>query len=104
MPASTFVYVTYIKTSPEKLWHALTSAEFAKQYWLGAHPESDWKVGAAWKILLPDGRVADTGEVVECEPFKRIALRWQNEFMPEMKAEGDSLCTMELSRPETPSS
>ncbi len=96
MPASTFVYVTYIKTSPEKLWHALTSAEFAKQYWLGAHPESDWKVGAAWKILLPDGRVADTGEVVECEPFKRIALRWQNEFMPEMKAEGDSLCTMEL--------
>jgi len=96
MPESTFVYVTYIKTTPEKLWQALTSADFVKKYWLGAFHECEWKVGASWTLFLPDGRVGDTGEVVAFEPFKRLALRWRNEFMPELKAEGHSLCTMEL--------
>ncbi len=47
-------------------------------------------------FAFPDGRVADTGEIMEFEPGKRLAIRWQNEFMPEMKAEGVSLCTMEI--------
>ncbi|MBI3699434.1 MAG: SRPBCC domain-containing protein, partial [Afipia sp.] len=59
-----FVYVTYIKTTPEKLWEALTSSEITKLYWFGAHLESDWKVGAPWKIVFPDGRVADSGEIL----------------------------------------
>ncbi|HEX3151262.1 MAG TPA: SRPBCC family protein [Gemmataceae bacterium] len=96
MAESRFVYVTYIRTTPERLWSALMSADFAKQYWLGAFPEADWRVGGAWKIVLPDGRVLDTGEIVEFEPVKRMSIRWRNEFMPEMKAEGWSLCTMEI--------
>ena len=94
--ASTFVYVTYIRTTPERLWSALTSSDFAQQYWLGARPEADWKVGGAWKLTFPDGRVADIGEIVEFEPTKRLGIRWRNEFMPEFKAEGWSLCTMEV--------
>jgi uncharacterized protein YndB with AHSA1/START domain len=93
---SSFVYVTYIRTTPEKLWNALTSAEFVRQYWMGVRLDAEWKTGGAWKISFPDGRVADTGQIVECEPAKRLAIRWQNEFMPEMKAEGFSLCTMEI--------
>jgi uncharacterized protein YndB with AHSA1/START domain len=93
---SSFVYVTYIRTTPEKLWSALTSPEFGQQYWLGARPESDWKVGGAWKLVFPDGRVADTGEIVAIEPQKKLSIRWRNEFMPELKAEGWSLCTMEI--------
>jgi uncharacterized protein YndB with AHSA1/START domain len=93
---SRFVYVIYIRTTPEKLWEALTTAEFVRQYWLGIVLEADWKVGGAWKISFPDGRVADLGEIVEFEPAKRLAIRWRNEFMPEMKEEGWSLCTMEL--------
>ena len=93
---SQFVYVTYIGTTPELLWSALTSSEFARQYWLGAHHEADWKPGGSWKIILPDGRVGDTGEIVEFEPNRRLAIRWRNEFMPELKAEGWSLCTMEI--------
>ena len=93
---STFVYVTYIRTTPERLWSALTSADFAKQYWLGIQPEAEWKVGGAWKLVYPDGRVTDTGEIVEFEPAKRLAIRWRNEFKPELKAEGWSLCVMEL--------
>ena len=93
---SRFVYVTYIRTTPERLWSALTSGEFARQYWRGAYPDADWKVGGSWKLMFPDGRVADTGEIVAFEPSKRLGIRWRNEFMPEMKAEGWSLCTMEL--------
>ncbi|HEX7390675.1 MAG TPA: SRPBCC family protein [Acidiphilium sp.] len=93
---SRFVYVTYIRTTPERLWEALTSTEFSKRYWLGAQVEADWKQGGAWKIAFPDGRVADTGEIVAFEPGKRLAIRWRNEFRPELKAEGWSLCTMEI--------
>ncbi len=95
-PKSSFVYVTYIKTTPERLWTALTSGEFAQQYWLGARPEAEWKKGGAWKIVYPDGRVTDSGEIVEFEPSKRLVINWQNELMPEMKAEGRSLCVMEI--------
>jgi uncharacterized protein YndB with AHSA1/START domain len=93
---STFVYVTYIRTTPERLWSALTSSDFVPQYWLGIRAEAEWKLGGAWKLVFPDGRVADTGEIVEFEPMKRLSIRWRNEFKPELKAEGWSLCTMEL--------
>lgn len=91
-----FVYVTYIKTTPEKLWEALTSSEITKLYWFGAHLESDWKVGAPWKIVFPDGRVADSGEILECEKPKRIVIKWRNEWSEEIKAEGYSQCTMDI--------
>jgi len=93
---SSFVYVTYIRTTPELLWSALTSREFSQQYWRGAHPEAEWKVGGAWKLVFPDGRAADSGEIVALEPNRKLAIRWRNEFMPELKAEGWSLCTMEI--------
>ncbi len=93
---SSFVYVTYIGTTPERLWSALTSPEFAPQYWRGASPEAEWKLGGSWKLIFPDGRLADSGEIVAFEPAKRLGIRWCNEFRPELKAEGWSLCTMEI--------
>ena len=93
---STFVYVTYIKTTPQALWQALTDPDFATRYWLGIRPEAEWKKGGAWKISFPDGRIADSGEIAEFEPAKRLAIRWRNEWNPDMKNEGYSLCTMEI--------
>jgi uncharacterized protein YndB with AHSA1/START domain len=91
------VYVIYIRTTPERLWSCLTSAEFTRQYWLGYAVEAEWKVGGSWKMTSPDGRTTtDTGEIVEFEPSKRLAIRWRNEFRPELKAEGWSLCTMDI--------
>jgi uncharacterized protein YndB with AHSA1/START domain len=96
MARSTFVYVTYIRTTPEKLWSALTDAEFMKQYWFGMHCESRWTAGSPWKLVSGDGQVFDSGEIVEAEPPRRLVIRWQNQVKPELKAEGASLCTMEL--------
>ena len=93
---SSFVYVIYIRTTPERLWSALTTEEFGHQYWLGAKPQAEWRKGGAWKLTFPDGRAADMGEITEFEPAKRLSIRWRNEFNPELKAEGWSLCTMAL--------
>jgi hypothetical protein len=56
---SEFNYVTFIKTTPEKLWTALTSAEFTKQYFFGVVFDTDWKKGSPWKMVHPDGRISD---------------------------------------------
>jgi uncharacterized protein YndB with AHSA1/START domain len=97
MARSTFVYVTYIRTTPEKLWSALTDdVEFMKQYWFGTHCESAWTPGSAWKMVHPDGTISDSGEIIEAEPPRRLVIRWQHQNKPELEAEGASLCTMEL--------
>src|SRR5450631_3543568 len=97
MARSTFVYVTYIRTTPERLWSALTDdVEFMKQYWFGVHCESAWTPGSSWKMLHPDGSISDAGEIVAAEPPRWLVIRWQHQNKPELKAEGESLCTMEL--------
>lgn len=96
MTETKFVYVTFIRTTPERLWQALTSAEFTKQYWFGMHQDTDWKPGSMWRLVFADGRVADAGEIVEADPPKRLVLKWRNEWKPELKAEGFSFCTYTL--------
>jgi uncharacterized protein YndB with AHSA1/START domain len=96
MAASTFVYVTYIRTCPDELWSALIGPEFTKKYWFGFYQESDWKAGSSWKLILPDGRIADAGEIVEIDPPRPLVLKWRNEFRLEMKAEGFSRCVVEI--------
>jgi len=93
---SSFIYVTYIRTTPEQLWAALTTSEFMKKYWFGMHIETDWKAGSPWKLIFPDGRIADTGEIIELDRPRRIVLKWRNEFRPELTAEGYARCSIEL--------
>jgi uncharacterized protein YndB with AHSA1/START domain len=96
MSSSQFVYVTYIRTTPEKLWDALTNAEFMKQYWFGMSCASEWTTGSPWRLQFHDGHVADAGEIAESIPPKRLAIKWRNEWKPELKAEGYSLCVFEI--------
>ena len=99
MARSTFVYVTYIRTTAERLWSALTTdTEFMKQYWFGTHCESQWSAGSTWKMVQPSGTITDCGEILEAEPLRRLVIRWRHQDRPELKAEGDSICTMELER------
>ncbi len=97
MTRSTFVYVTYIRTTPKKLWSALTDdTEFMKQYWFGMHCESQWTAGSSWRMVRTDGSVCDSGEIVESEPPRRLVIRWRHQDNAELKAEGESRCTLEL--------
>jgi uncharacterized protein YndB with AHSA1/START domain len=96
MSKSTFVYVTYIRTTQQKLWEALTDPEFMKQYWFGMHCESAFTTGSPWKLVNDSGEIWDAGEIVEADPPRRLVIRWQHQMKPELKAEGPSLCTMEL--------
>lgn len=98
MEKSQFVYVIYIRTTPEKLWQALTKPDFIRRYFFGATQESDWKPGSSWRIMIPDGRVADSGEVLEIEPGRRLVLKWRNELKPELRAEGYSRMTCEIEK------
>lgn len=93
---SRFVYVTFIRTTPERLWQALTDPDLNSKYWFNMRQQTEWKPGAAWRLVFPDGRVADSGEIVEIDPLRRIVIKWRNEFKPEAMTEGYSRCTIEL--------
>lgn len=71
----TFVYVTYIESTPEKVWHALTDADLTAAYW-GHSNVSDWQPGSAWEHVRTDGSgIADVvGTVIEAVPGKRLVL------------------------------
>jgi uncharacterized protein YndB with AHSA1/START domain len=81
-----FVYVTYIETTPEKLWEALTSSEFTQQYWFGAEVRSDWKVGSPFALML-DGTVTDSGEILEADPPRRLSYSFKHHKYEELRKE-----------------
>jgi uncharacterized protein YndB with AHSA1/START domain len=76
-------YVTYIATTPEKLWAALTSSEFTRQYFFGRSVESDWNEGSPWILRMPDGRVDVKGEVRESDPPRKLVVSWNVDWAPE---------------------
>lgn len=79
-----FVYVTYIATTPEKLWQALVDTELMREYWVGPDGGcarvnvSDWKPGSRWEHQRVDGSgiVDILGKVVEADPPNRLAYTW----------------------------
>jgi len=73
-----FVYVTYIETTPEKLWEALTDGDFTERYWFGARLKSDWKVGSSFEMLRSDGTISDAGKIVEVDRPRRLAYTFVN--------------------------
>ena len=81
-----FVYVTYIETTPEKLWEALTSSAFTRQYWFDTEVRSDWKVGSPFALVM-GGKVTDTGEILEADRPRRLSYTFKHELMEEMRNE-----------------
>jgi uncharacterized protein YndB with AHSA1/START domain len=101
----TFVYATYIRTTPEKLWEALTNGDFSVKYWMGFRVQIEQKAGGSMRILPPNGKEGiekygdHAGKVLAWEPPKRLVY----EFVcckdaPEVaaKREGPSRVTYEL--------
>lgn len=97
MSKPSFVYVTYIRTTPEKLWAALTDPKTIGKFWFGMTVASDFKAGSRWTLKFTDGRTADTGEIVEAVPPKRLVIGgWRNQFKPELTAAGPTRCTFDI--------
>ena len=96
MAESQFVYVTYIRTTQAKLWKALLEPEFTRKYWSDSTQESQWTVGSPWKLVLSTGEIANSGEVLEIEPERKLVLTWRKEFRPDLTAEGFTRLTYEL--------
>jgi len=89
-----FVYTTYIETTPEKLWHALTDGDFTERYWFGHRIASDWKVGSPYRFTHP-GKSSPEGKVLVSEPPKKLAYTW-NGCSDETKREGPSRVTFDI--------
>jgi uncharacterized protein YndB with AHSA1/START domain len=87
VPRPDFVYVTYIKTTPDKLWEALTSSEFSRRYWFGTELRSNFKVGSPFALVM-DGKVTDTGEILEAAPPRRLSYTFKHELDDAMRKEG----------------
>jgi uncharacterized protein YndB with AHSA1/START domain len=90
-----FVYITYIETTPEKLWEALTSGEFTKRYWWGTSVVSDWKVGSPFKLVM-NSQTTDDGEVLEVDPPRRLCYTFRNLMDERAKREKPSRVTFVL--------
>jgi uncharacterized protein YndB with AHSA1/START domain len=69
----TFTYATYIATTPEKLWEALTTGDFTRKYWFGREVRSDWKEGSPVTVVDREGKTTDAGVVLKCEPYRFLA-------------------------------
>jgi uncharacterized protein YndB with AHSA1/START domain len=96
MDKPSFVYVTYIASTPEKLWEALTSASFTERYMFGRRVESDWRVGSPVHYYGTEGELTDSGEVLEADRPRRLSYTWRVELHETLSREGHSRVTFDL--------
>lgn len=90
------VYTIYIAATPEKVWQALTSAEFSRQYFFGNAVEVDLRVGGAYLVRTPDGALHISGEVVECEPPRKLTVTFNVNWPALIEKLGPTLVTYEI--------
>lgn len=94
-----FVYAIQIATTPERLWEALTSAEFTSRYWHGRRVASTWRKGDPVVMTRSDGGADFEGEILEVDPPRRLVFRFHVQDGAAMQAEGPSRVTYDL-KPE----
>jgi uncharacterized protein YndB with AHSA1/START domain len=90
-----FVYVTYIASTPEKVWAALTGSEFTTKYFFGRSVEIEGKVGGSFAMRMPDGRFDIKGRVIAWDPPRRLQVTWAVDF-EEFRELPESLVTYEI--------
>ncbi len=96
MPAPQFVHVSYIAAPAGRVFAALTDAELARELW-GFRIEGEWRAGGEFRQVTGTGEVAAAGEVLVCEPPRRLAITWRWAlFGGERRAMPDASATCEL--------
>lgn len=90
-----FVYVTYIRSTPEKVWEALTSSAFTERYWSRTSVETDWKVGSPIRFTR-NGELMDSGEVLEADRPHRLSYSFKVEWNEDLRRFPPARVTFEL--------
>jgi uncharacterized protein YndB with AHSA1/START domain len=90
------VYTIYIAATPEQVWQALTTAEFSRQYFSGFAIEADLKIGGAFIMRTPDGAVHISGEVIDCEPLRKLTMTFNVNWPALVEKLGPTLVTYEI--------
>jgi len=95
MPKPEFIYISYIETTPEKLWEALTSSEFTRLYWWDTSVVSDWTVGSPFSLVL-NGKTTDIGEILEADRPRRLSYTFRHILNEAARKERPSRVTFVL--------
>jgi uncharacterized protein YndB with AHSA1/START domain len=90
------VYTIYIASTPERVWEALTTAEFSRKYFFGFGVELDLKVGGAFVARAPDGSVHIGGEVIECDRPRKLTITWNVNWPGLVEKLGVTLVSYEI--------
>ncbi len=90
------VYTIYIASTPAKVWQALTSAEFSRQYFFGNSVDIEQKVGGAFIVRTSDGALHISGEVIACEPEQKLTVTFNVNWPALIEKLGQTLVTYEI--------
>ena len=94
-----FVYVIVIAAPPEKVWQAITNAEFTRQYWHATRVQSDWEEGGPIHFLVDDNggeRIGCEGTLLTVDPPRRLSYTWHFPGNPDVADEEPSRVSFEL--------
>jgi uncharacterized protein YndB with AHSA1/START domain len=90
------VYTIYIAATPEQVWQALTSAEFSRKYFFGFAVEAELEAGGAFIVRAPNGSRHIDGEVIVCDPPKKLTVTWNVNWPGLVETLGPTLVTYEI--------
>ncbi|MGD9965840.1 MAG: SRPBCC family protein [Hyphomonadaceae bacterium] len=90
------VYVFYIRSTPERVWEALTQSAFTTKFFFGRTVESDWRQGSPWKMVMPDGRLDVFGEVLVSDPPRKLQLTWTIDWIDDPNPPGPAIITYDI--------
>jgi uncharacterized protein YndB with AHSA1/START domain len=92
----TLIYTIYIASTPEKVWQALTTGEFSRKYFFGNSVEVDLRIGGAYIVRTPDGSLHISGEVIECDPPRKLTVTFNVNWPALLEKLGPTLVTYEI--------
>lgn len=91
-----YLYETFIRATPEKIWQALTHAEFTSQYFHGTHIQSDWQIGSPVVFRGDEGNALIEGKVIVADKPVRLSYSWRSLYDEELAKEAPSQVTFEI--------
>jgi uncharacterized protein YndB with AHSA1/START domain len=92
------VYVIYIAATPDKVWQALTSSESTRKYFWERDIELEPKLGGAFALKLPDGKVNVRGKVIGWDPPRKLSVTWKVEWPAEFSKLPECVVTYEIAQ------